>query len=106
MASVLETVIHNTFVIERSYPVAPERDFSAFSDPRKKRRWFAEGDHHDVEEFLMEFREGGMERASYRLREGTPFPGVVIAGEGIFLDIVEGRRIVSASTMSFGGKKI
>ena len=43
------SVIHSTFVIERSYSATPERVFSAFADPAKKRRWFVEGEHHDVE---------------------------------------------------------
>jgi len=30
------SVIHSTFVIERGYPVPPERVYAAFSDPAKK----------------------------------------------------------------------
>jgi uncharacterized protein YndB with AHSA1/START domain len=46
-----QSVIHNTFVIERSYPTRPDRVFAAFAEAAKKRRWFAEGKNHDVEEF-------------------------------------------------------
>ena len=70
-----QTFIHNTFVIERSYPTSPERVFAAFADPAKKRRWSAESEHHDVEQFEMDFRAGGVERASYHFKAGTPFPG-------------------------------
>jgi hypothetical protein len=37
------SVAHSTFVIKRIYSASPERVFSAFSDPGKKRCWFAEG---------------------------------------------------------------
>lgn len=100
------SVLHNTFVIERNYPQSPEKVFQAFTDPAKKRRWFAEGHSHDVEEFTMDFRVGGSERSAYRFREGTPFPGVSIVSEGIYLDIVSGQRIVQAAHMSIGGKPI
>lgn len=101
-----QSTIHNTFVIERSYPKPPATVFAAFADPAKKRRWFAEGHSHDVEEFTMDFRVGGSERSAYRLKEGTPFPGVPLVSEGRYLDIVPNQRIVSAADMSFGGKRI
>ena len=99
------TVIHHTFVTERSYQASPEKVYAALSDPGKKRLWYAAGEHHDVEEFSMDFRVGGVERSVYRFREGTPFPGVLLSNEGSFLDIQEGSRVVVASAMSMGGKR-
>jgi uncharacterized protein YndB with AHSA1/START domain len=99
-------VIHSTFVIERSYPKPPDKVFAAFADPAKKRRWFAEGHNHDLEEFTMEFRVGGKEYYRSRFKEGTPFPGVALASEGFYLDIVPNRCIVSAATMAIGDKRI
>jgi uncharacterized protein YndB with AHSA1/START domain len=49
---------------------------------------------------------GGTEQLRYRLKEGTPFPGVSITNEGRYQDIVPNRRIVTASTMSLGDKRI
>ena len=100
------SAIHNTFVINRIYAAAPERVFAAFADTAKKRRWFAESEHHDVEEFTMDFRAGGHERAVYRFKGTSPYTGVVLTADGIYLDIVPNKRIVSGSTMAFGGKRI
>jgi uncharacterized protein YndB with AHSA1/START domain len=100
------SVIHSTFVIERVYPTTPERAFAAFADPAKKRRWFAEGQNHDVERFEMDFRVGGNERALYRFKDGTPFPGTAFTNDSIYQDIVPNRRVVVASTMTIGDKRI
>jgi uncharacterized protein YndB with AHSA1/START domain len=99
------SVVHSTFVIERSYPKPPEDVFTAFADSAKKRRWFAEGESHEIEEFEMDFRAGGIERLRYRFKQGTPFAGVVVQNEGSFQDIVPQQRIVTASNMSLGGRR-
>jgi uncharacterized protein YndB with AHSA1/START domain len=100
------SVIHNTFVIERNYPHTAKKVFAAFADVGKKRRWFAEGHSHEVEEFSVDFRVGGIERSAYRFKEGTPFPGVPLVSEAVYLDIVDDRRIVQAANMSIGDKRI
>ncbi len=101
------SVIHGTFVIERNLPAAPERVFAALTDPAKKRRWFAEeGEGQAVEAFEMDFRVGGSERARFRFKAGTPFPGTALVSDGTYLDIVDGRRIVIGSTMTLGEKRI
>jgi uncharacterized protein YndB with AHSA1/START domain len=101
-----QSVIHSTFVIERSYPATPERVFAAFGDPAKKRRWFVEGDHHDVEHYEMDFRVGGKERARFRFKEGTPLKGIACTNDTVYQNIVPNRRVVFASKMSLGEKCI
>jgi uncharacterized protein YndB with AHSA1/START domain len=100
------TVIHDTFVIERTYPAAIERVFAALADPAKKRRWYADSESHDVDGFEMDFREGGAERNRYRMNERTPFPGAVLANDGTYQDIVPGRRVVLATSMTLGERRI
>jgi uncharacterized protein YndB with AHSA1/START domain len=100
------TVIHDTFVIERIYPAPIQRVFAVFSDPAKKRRWYADSETHDVEGFEMDFREGGRELNRYRMNERTPFPGAVLANDGTYQDIVPGRRVVLATSMTLGERRI
>jgi uncharacterized protein YndB with AHSA1/START domain len=100
------SVTHSTFVIEHRYPYPPERLFTAFADPAKKRRWFAEGDATDVEQYAMDFRVGGAENTLYRFRPGTPFPGVALTNHGKFEDIVPNQRVVTSSTMMLGDHRI
>ena len=100
------TVIHSTFVIERSYPVPPERVFNALADPARKRRWFVESGGHEVQQFEMDFRVGGKESARFRFKGGTPVQGMTCINDATYQDIVPNRRVVSASTMNIGGRTI
>jgi uncharacterized protein YndB with AHSA1/START domain len=94
------TVTHSTFVIERSYPAAPQRVFAAFADPAKKRRWYGDEGHSTLEDFEMDFRVGGRERARFRGH------GMVFTNDTVYRDILPDRRIVISYTMSVGDQRI
>ena len=95
------SVVHSTFSIERTYPSPPARVFAAFSDPVTKRRWFAEGEGWQVDEFSVDFRVGGREVARFRFKDGAP-----MGNDTVYLDIVPDRRIVLAYTMTVGETRI
>ena len=94
-------VDHSTFSIERTYPSRPARVFAAFANQETKRRWFAEGEGWQVDEFTVDFRVGGREVARFRFKGGPP-----MGNDTVYLDIVPDRRIVLAYTMTVRGTRI
>jgi uncharacterized protein YndB with AHSA1/START domain len=100
------TVTHSTFVIERSFPVPADRVFAALADPAKKRRWYTGGRTMELQEFEMDFQPGGRDRLLYIFSKDSPFPGAPIVYESVYQDIVPGRRIVVAYSMTIAGRRI
>ena len=98
-----DTIIHNTFVVERSYGHPPARVFAAFADPALKRRWYAESRGHELDAFELDFRVGGEETFTCRLGPGTPVAGLRIDNHSRHLDIVQNQRIVMSAVMHFNG---
>jgi uncharacterized protein YndB with AHSA1/START domain len=94
----LRPVRHHTFVIERRYPAPPERVFAAFSDPVKKRKWFASGEKAFMEKYALGFRVGGREVTRFRTQAGT------CTNNTVYQEIVPHQYIVFAYTMSMDGK--
>jgi len=99
-------VVHSTCVVERSFSKPPSAVFAALSEPDKVRQWYGAGDNHDLIEFALKFAIGGTQRLSYRFRQGHPLEGTVLLNDGIFQDIIPNQRIVSASAMTLGDKRI
>jgi uncharacterized protein YndB with AHSA1/START domain len=99
-------IIHSTFVVERSFPKPPETVFAAFADPARARKWYAEGEGHELEEFASDFRVGGKQTLRYRLGPNTPVAGMVINNQVHYHEIQLNRRIVTAGTMDLADKRI
>lgn len=84
------SVLHSTFLIERTYNVAPAKVFAAFASQDAKRRWFA-GPDPDLQ---LDFRVGGKE-----VSIGGPPAGPVYKYEAHYQDIITNRRIVYTYNM-------
>ena len=88
------SIVHSTFVVERTYPVSAARVFAAFSNTATRRRWFAEGEGWQIDEFEVDFRVGGRETSRFRFKDGPE-----VANDTVYQDIVPNRRIVFAYAM-------
>ena len=94
-----EPINHATFTVERTYPVRAAQVFRAFSDTDIKRRWFAEGEGWQVEEFTADFRTAGHETSRFRFAGGPP-----ITNDTRYLDIVTDARLVFSYVMAIDGR--
>jgi uncharacterized protein YndB with AHSA1/START domain len=95
------SIVHSTFVIERTYPASAARIFAAFSNPATKRRWFAEGEGWQIHEFNVDFRVGGRETSRFRFKDGPE-----VSNDTVYQDMVPDKRIVFAYAMTVGDKRI
>jgi uncharacterized protein YndB with AHSA1/START domain len=91
------SVIHDTFVIERTYPAAPSRVFAAFTTAEAKEAWSDTGDLEPAggtagaTEF--DFRPGGREKFGFR------YDGKTMRYDALYYDIVPEQRIVYSYEM-------
>lgn len=95
------SVVHSTFVIERSYPASPAKVYFALSNPAAKRRWFADPDNPMTHRHEMDFRVGGKE-----VNAGGPKDGPIHVFNSVYQDIVPDQRIVYSYEMLFGETRI
>jgi uncharacterized protein YndB with AHSA1/START domain len=92
---------HDTFTIERRYPVSPARVFGAFADQAAKAKWFGCVDGWEVAEHTIDFRVGGRE-----VWRGGPVGGMQHRNDTVYHDIVPNERIVWSYTMQLGDRRI
>jgi uncharacterized protein YndB with AHSA1/START domain len=85
----LSTVAHDTFVIERIYPVPVSQVFGAWADPMLKARWFAGSADALGAGYDLDFRVGGRE-----VNRAGPPGGPVYTYQSEFHDIVPEQRII------------
>ena len=94
-----QPVIHNTFVIERTYPTPVSRVFAAFTTKEAKDVWGDTGDLDPSEsstnggDSAFDFRVGGHERF------GFGYQGVSQRYDATYYDIVPERRIIYSYEM-------
>jgi uncharacterized protein YndB with AHSA1/START domain len=97
-------VIHDTFVIERTYPTHASRVFAAFASKEAKDAWGDTGDLSepgaDAAGTEFDFRVGGHERF------GFGYQGVSYRYDARYYDIAPDQRIIYSYEMYAGGARI
>jgi uncharacterized protein YndB with AHSA1/START domain len=96
------TVVHETFVIARTYAASPARVFGAFADPAQKVRWWDDDDIEKGADHLIDFRIGGRESMSAAVPGGGP----TFTYDAVYQDIVQNERIVYSYEMTMNGRRI
>jgi uncharacterized protein YndB with AHSA1/START domain len=95
------SVVHDTFTIERSYPVPPSRVFAAFSTAEAKNAWGGDGAEEVKDSSAeFEFRVGGRERFS------NVYQGTTYRYDALYYDLVPDQRIIYSYEMYAGDARI
>ena len=95
------TVVHDTFVIDRTYAAAPERVYTAFADSAAKLQWWGDPSIEGGSTHEIDFRIGGRESMRGSIPDGPSF-----SYDALYQDIVDGSRIVYSYEMTMNGKRI
>ncbi len=75
--------------LDRSYPVAPEKVWRAWTDPEAIKRWWGPGGHDPVSLAQLDVRAGGR----FRIVFGGP-QGKDHEVQGIYKEVVPNRKLV------------
>jgi uncharacterized protein YndB with AHSA1/START domain len=98
------SVIHDTFTIERTYPVSRSRVFAAFASQEAKDAWGDTGDLAEAKPGTgtveFDFRIGGHERFA------NVYQGVSYTYDALYYDIVPGQRLVYSYEMYADGVRV
>lgn len=93
------STVHDQFTIERRYSASPARVFDAWTDPAKKRRWFAEGPGFVIDAYRLDARVGGTEHCAFHPENGPP-----MTLDTYFHVLEPSSRIVSSYAMTMDGR--
>lgn len=94
------SIKHDTIVLERTYDALSARVFAAWADPAARTRWDVPGEGWELTEFESDFRVGGREFSRFGPKGAPRY-----WSEGLYLDIVQDKRIISAGTMHDGERR-
>ena len=96
------TVVHDTFVIDRTYAASPARVFAAFADGDTKKQWWGDDDFEHTSEHVIDFRVGGRESMAGSVPDGS----AQFTYDAVYQDIVDAERIVYSYEMTMNGRRI
>jgi uncharacterized protein YndB with AHSA1/START domain len=95
------SILHTSFVIDRQFKAPPKHVFSAWADPKIKRRWSdCHADLHDSE-YTLDFRPGGIELHRVVYPNGT-----VQRVEKRYFDIVPDARIIFGYDIQLDSRRL
>jgi uncharacterized protein YndB with AHSA1/START domain len=95
------SVVHATFVVERTFDADLARVWDAFAVPEQHAKWFGSDEGFSATEEHEDFRVGAQ-----AVQDGQWHDGPTSRYVGTYTDIVERSRIVSTYDMWVGGEHL
>jgi uncharacterized protein YndB with AHSA1/START domain len=97
----MRSIVHASFTVERSFAAPPARVFAALANQEMKAKWFVGPPGWTRGKWEMDFRPGGKEYLS-----GGPPGGTQHIFDALYLEIVDGARVILAYNMFAGDTKL